>query len=189
MNADKAAPKNAGTNDARILMEDPDLLGPAIPEKVSKNVNVLHQEQLGFGERAADVLAKQAGSWRFIMGFMAVLVIWMALNSVAFIKGWDPYPFILLNLVLSCLAAIQAPVIMMSQNRQEDRDRLEADADYHINVKAEAELERLHRKIDHLHAKLERVYSRSVEQLLKLQEEQMSILGSLSKETPESSGK
>ena len=156
------------------------LYGPAIPEKVVRNVNDMHDEQLTVGQKAADTLAKQAGSWKFIFGFMVVLVVWMFINSVAIIKSWDPYPFILLNLVLSCLAAIQAPVIMMSQNRQEDKDRLEADADYKINVKAEAELERLHRKIDYLHSKLERVYSDQVKELLKLQEEQMTILGGMS---------
>ena len=155
------------------------LYGPAIPEKVARNVNDMHDERLTFGQKAADMLAKQAGSWRFIFGFIAVLVVWMFVNAAAIISSWDPYPFILLNLVLSCLAAIQAPVIMMSQNRQEDKDRLEADADYKINVKAEAELERLHRKIDYLHSKLERVYSDHVRELLRLQEEQMAILGGM----------
>ncbi len=156
-----------------------ELQGPAIPEKVSINVNKVHAERLTFGQRAADGLAKQAGSWGFISGFMIILVVWMALNSVAFIKNWDPYPFILLNLVLSCLAAIQAPVIMMSQNRQEARDRLEADADYHINVKAEAELERLHRKLDHMHNKLDLLNEERVKELLQLQQEQMEILKDL----------
>ena len=156
------------------------LYGPAIPQKVVRNVNDMHDERLTAGQKAADTLARQAGSWKFIFGFMVVLAVWMFLNATAIIQNWDPYPFILLNLVLSCLAAIQAPVIMMSQNRQEEKDRMEADSDYKINVKAEAELERLHRKIDYLHSKLERVYSDQVKELLKLQEEQMTILGGLS---------
>jgi len=88
-------------------------------EYISKNINVLHEERMTFGERAADWFARFAGSWSFISGFMIVLLLWITLNSVfLFIKPYDPYPFILLNLVLSCLAAMQAPIIMMSQNRQ-----------------------------------------------------------------------
>ena len=120
-------------------------------EYVSRNVNVLHEERMTIGERAADWFAKFAGSWSFISGFMIVLFLWIALNSVfLFIKPYDPYPFILLNLVLSCLAAMQAPIIMMSQNRQAKRDRIQADHDYEINLKAEKEIEELHRKIDQL---------------------------------------
>ena len=120
-------------------------------EYVSKNVNVLHEERMTIGERLADWFARFAGSWSFISGFMIVLLLWIALNSVfLFIKPYDPYPFILLNLVLSCLAAMQAPIIMMSQNRQAKRDRIQADHDYEINLKAEKEIEELHRKIDQL---------------------------------------
>jgi uncharacterized membrane protein len=120
-------------------------------EYVSRNINVLHEERMTFGERAADWFARFAGSWSFISGFMIVLLLWITLNSVfLFIKPYDPYPFILLNLVLSCLAAIQAPIIMMSQNRQVKRDRIQADHDYEINLKAEREIEELHRKIDQL---------------------------------------
>ncbi len=160
-------------------LENLELQGPAVAEKVSVNVNKAHRESLTTGQRAADSLAKQAGSWRFIFIFLIILGVWMLLNSIAFINNWDPYPFILLNLVLSCLAAIQAPVIMMSQNRQEERDRLEADADYHVNVKAEAELERLHRKLDHMHNKLDRLNEERVKELLQLQQEQMQILKDL----------
>ena len=88
-------------------------------EYISKNINVLHEERMTFGERAADWFARFAGSWSFISGFMIVLLLWITLNSVfLFINPYDPYPFILLNLVLPCLAAMQAPIIMMSQNRQ-----------------------------------------------------------------------
>jgi len=99
----------------------------------------------------ADRLADYAGSWRFIGIFFAVLLLWIAINSVVLIwKPFDPYPFILLNLILSCLAAIQAPVIIMSQNRQEAKDRLRAEQDYRVNLKAEVEIRHLHEKIDHL---------------------------------------
>lgn len=118
---------------------------------ISKNIHILHRETLTFGQRVADGLARLAGSWGFIFGFLAFLFIWMVLNSfLIFFKHFDPYPFILLNLILSCLAAMQAPVIMMSQNRQEDKDRLRAEHDYEINLKAEKEIEELHQKLDQL---------------------------------------
>lgn len=139
---------------------------------MSRNIAREREKQLTPGQRAADTLARQAGSWRFIFSFMAVLVIWITINGFAWIKNWDPYPFILLNLVLSCLAAIQAPVIMMSQNRQEEYDRQKAEADYAVNVKAEQELERLHDKLDRLN-------NDRVRELLRLQEEQMALLKSL----------
>ena len=147
--------------------------------KTVRNVNKLHEERLTFGDRAADALAKMAGSWRFIFSFLIVLGVWMLLNSVAFIKGWDPYPFILLNLVLSCLAAIQAPVIMMSQNRQEEHDRLKSERDFEIDSKAEEEIEWLQNRLDTMHTKLEQLYDRQVKELLKMQEEQMDILRNL----------
>ena len=98
-----------------------------------------------FGQKAADFITKWAGSWAFIIGFLIFLAIWMSLNTYFLVeyklgKPWDPYPFILLNLVLSCLAAIQAPIILMSQNRQSQRDRLKAEFDYRINKKAEKEI-------------------------------------------------
>ena len=120
-------------------------------ELLSRNVNIEFEKGLTVGARLADRLAEFAGSWRFIMGFFVVLIIWIAVNAVALMqKPFDPYPFILLNLVLSCLAAIQAPVILMSQNRQEARDRLRSEQDYGINLKAELEIRHLHEKIDHL---------------------------------------
>ncbi|MNU17139.1 hypothetical protein D3C71_53190 [compost metagenome] len=104
-----------------------------------------------FGQRIADKVASFGGSWTFIIAFGCFILLWISTN-VYFLtnKGFDPYPFILLNLILSCLAALQAPVIMMSQNRQEDKDRLRAKKDYMINLKAEIELRALHEKIDHL---------------------------------------
>jgi uncharacterized membrane protein len=109
--------------------------------------------QLTLGQRVADSVAATMGSWRFIIIQSALLAAWVALNVTAFARHWDPYPFILLNLALSFQAAYAAPFIMMSQNRQQDIDRKEADSDYKINVKAELEIELLHEKIDDLRAK------------------------------------
>ena len=104
-----------------------------------------------FGQNVADRVAKFGGSWTFILTFLGLLLIWILIN-VLFLaeKGFDPYPFILLNLILSCIAALQAPVIMMSQNRTEERDRERAKKDYMINLKSELEIRILHEKIDHL---------------------------------------
>lgn len=104
-----------------------------------------------FGQRIADKVATFGGSWTFIISFMTFLLMWIAFNVFILLnKGFDPYPFILLNLILSCLAALQAPVIMMSQNRQEEKDRERAKKDYMINLKSEVEIRLLHDKIDHL---------------------------------------
>jgi len=120
-------------------------------ELVSRNPDEEFETRLTFGERLADRIATFGGSWTFILAFGAVLVVWITLNVVAlFGRPFDPFPFILLNLVLSCLAAIQAPVIMMSQNRQEAKDRLRAEHDYRVNLKAELEIRQLHAKIDQL---------------------------------------
>lgn len=106
-------------------------------------------KKLTYGERLADKVAKFGGSWTFIMSFGGVLVLWIASNSILLgSKAFDPYPYILLNLVLSCIAALQAPVIMMSQNRKETKDRERAEDDYLINLKSEIEIRHLHRKID-----------------------------------------
>lgn len=104
-----------------------------------------------YGQRIADKVATFGGSWTFIISFMTFLLMWIAFNAFVLLnKGFDPYPFILLNLILSCLAALQAPVIMMSQNRQEEKDRERAKKDYMINLKSEVEIRLLHEKIDHL---------------------------------------
>jgi uncharacterized membrane protein len=119
-------------------------------EIITQELGLSLDVQSSFGERAADKVAAFGGSWTFILSFSAVLVIWMALNVTGLLFApFDPYPFILLNLVLSSLAAIQAPVIMMSQRRQETKDRLRAENDYRINLKAELEIRQLHEKIDH----------------------------------------
>ena len=119
---------------------------------LSENINEAFGESLTFGERLADRIALFGGSWSFILTFTALCMGWIAFNSIhlLLVKPVDPYPFILLNLILSCLAAIQAPVIMMSQNRQEAKDRLQSEHDYRINLKAELEIRHLHEKVDHL---------------------------------------
>ena len=120
-------------------------------EIVSRNVNEEFDVKSTLGQRLADRMASFGGSWTFIIIFMTVLIVWIAINTVALLsKPFDPYPYILLNLVLSCLAAIQAPVILMSQNRQEEKDRVRADHDYRVNLKAEFEIRTLHEKIDHM---------------------------------------
>jgi uncharacterized membrane protein len=106
---------------------------------------------IGVGERLADRIATFGGSWKFILAFSGFLVMWILANAwMLASRAFDPYPFILLNLILSCVAALQAPVIMMSQNRQEARDRLRAENDYKINLKAELEIRHLHEKVDYL---------------------------------------
>lgn len=111
------------------------------------SVNELAEEQLSFGQKAADRIASTVGSWRFIIIQSVLLIVWIALNVTAYLQHWDPYPFILMNLLLSTQAAYTAPMIMMSQNRQAIRDRLEAHNDYLINQKAEAEIRAM---MDHL---------------------------------------
>ncbi len=120
-------------------------------ELLAKNINADFDKGLTYGERLSDRIASFGGSWKFIIFFVSVLFIWIVINTIVLIiKPFDPYPFILLNLVLSCIAAIQAPVIMMSQNRQEARDRLRAENDYKVNLKAELEIRHLNEKMDHL---------------------------------------
>ncbi len=129
--------------------------------RVSRNLNVEEEELLTTGQRVADKVASFGGSWTFILIFGAVMLVWVVLNtSMLFARHFDPYPFILLNLFLSMIAAIQAPVIMMSQNRQAAKDRLKGDLDYEINLKAELEVAQLHRKVDNLYERLEQHWAR-----------------------------
>jgi len=115
-----------------------------VKKEVKGNVLVkLSGKHRSFGERAADYLATWAGSWGFIIGFLVFLCIWMVVNVYAWVGEWDPYPFILLNLVLSCVAALQAPVILMSQNRQAQKDRVKFEYDYKVNRKAERMIEEI----------------------------------------------
>lgn len=139
-------------DDFKITPEEKALLislregGNLSPEELEK------QNPPTLGERLADKLADVGGSWGFILTFVLVLVVWITINSVASAnQAFDPFPFILLNLVLSCLAAVQAPIIMMSQNRQESKDRERADADYRTNLTAEREIRELQIKMDEIH--------------------------------------
>ncbi len=127
-----------------------------VVSSISKNTMLTRETEdderdLTYGQKIADKVAEFGGSWTFIISFMVFLLIWIAFNVFWLAnKGFDPYPFILLNLILSCIAALQAPVIMMSQNRQEEKDRERAKKDYKINLKSELEIRELHEKIDHL---------------------------------------
>jgi len=120
--------------------------------KIEQLINPKKQNKLTFGQKAADFLTKWAGSWTFIIGFFIFLTIWMSINTIWIIfgKAWDIYPFILLNLILSCLAAIQAPIILMSQNRSAQRDRIKAEFDYKINIKAEKEIQEIIKKLNRI---------------------------------------
>lgn len=132
--------------DVREDMSDDELTELLLENKIS----VSNDKKITFGQRASDKLAEFAGSWFFIIAFTLFLIIWILIN-VYFLKNpFDPYPFIMLNLVLSCVAAVQAPLIMMSQKRQEQKDRERAEDDFKINLKCEIILENLHRKLDEL---------------------------------------
>ncbi len=145
-------------------------------EILSADISSQFERKLTFGERLSDHIAEFGGSWKFLISFGAVLVIWIAINGVILVtRAFDPYPFILLNLILSCLAAVQAPIIMMSQNRAEARDRLRAENDYKVNLKAELEIRHLHEKLDHL---LRRQYNR----LFEIQQIQIELLQELSRQ-------
>jgi uncharacterized membrane protein len=142
---------------------------------LSENIQDDIEKDLTFGQRVADSVAAFGGSWIFIISFFLFILIWIAINIWAFAnKPFDPYPFILLNLILSCLAAIQAPIIMMSQNRQEEKDRRRAEHDYKINLKAELEIKLLSEKIDHL-------LVHQNKKLLEIQEVQTDYLDDLMK--------
>ncbi len=119
-------------------------------EIISENVSTIDEEKITYGQRLADGVATFGGSWFFIIIFGFIILIWIVTNSDLLSKGFDPYPYILLNLILSCLAALQAPVIMMSQNRKEAKDRKRSEHDYKVNLKAELEIRLLHEKLDHL---------------------------------------
>ena len=145
-------------------------------ETISVNIENQFATQLTFGEKLSDKIATFGGSWRFIIIFAVILALWISVNSYfLFSKVFDPYPFILLNLILSCLAAIQAPIIMMSQNRQEARDRKQAEEDYKINLKSELELRQLHQKVDHL-------LIQQWERMVEIQELQLEMLEEIRKE-------
>jgi len=131
-------------------MTDEEVLNLLADSKISESPTA---EKYTLGQRAADAIAKFAGSWAFIFAFTGVLILWMVINTILASNAFDPYPFILLNLVLSCVAAIQAPLIMMSQNRQEEKDRQRAENDYKVNLKTEIMIEDLYDKVNAILAK------------------------------------
>jgi len=136
--------------DDKSAAEEEETLHQLLKEYVSKNAISEHDKNVSFGQKAADNLAKFAGSWTFIIAFFSILASWIVINTIILSKPYDVYPFILLNLILSCLAAIQAPVIMMSQNRQEQKDRLRGVNDYKVNLKSEIIIEDIHMKLDNI---------------------------------------
>jgi uncharacterized membrane protein len=142
-------------------------------ELLSSNIDAEFEQKWSFGERLADKIATFGGSWAFLICFGVFLFIWIGMNSLVLLwRPLDPYPFIFLNLILSCLAAIQAPIIMMSQNRQEAKDRIRSQHDYQVNLKAELEIRNLHEKVDHL-------LSHQWERLVQIQELQLELLSEL----------
>jgi len=145
-------------------------------ETLSDHIDTEFERDLTLGEKVSDKLATFGGSWKFLFIFAGFLFAWIGLNTLTVIGliPFDPYPYILLNLMLSCLAAIQAPVIMMSQNRQQAKDRLRSQNDYRVNRKAELEIRHLHEKIDHL-------LSRQWERLVEIQQIQIDLLDEMSR--------
>ena len=152
-------------DDIRQDMSDEEVLALLANRKIS--VRPDSEKKYTLGQRAADAIAKFAGSWAFIFSFAGVLILWMVVNAILATKAFDPYPFILLNLVLSCVAAIQAPLIMMSQNRQEEKDRRRAENDYKVNLKTEIMIEDLYDKVNAILAK-----QAQIEKLLSEQEKE-----------------
>ena len=145
---------------------------------VSENVEETWRGAVSFGDRVADRMAAFAGSWGFILAFLGFMMVWMGVNVLHVLRDdFDPYPFILLNLLLSMIAAFQAPLIMMSQRRQEEKDRLRSQNDYQINLKAELE-------IRHLHEKLDRILIGQWERLSRIQEAQLELFEEFSRDRP-----
>jgi len=152
---------------------------------ISRNTNTEFDQTLSLGQRLADRIATFGGSWTFISLFLSVLVAWVVLNSVILVRAgrpFDPYPYILLNLFLSMLASLQAPIILMSQNRQAAKDRLDAAHDYEVNLKAELEIMSLHEKLDTLR-------EGQWEQMVALQEQQLALLAQIAEHLPDRHGK
>ena len=147
---------------------------------ITENINSQMKEKMSFGDKLSDKVAQFGGSWRFIIMFFIVLLGWILVNSIFIIKEgpFDPYPFILMNLILSCVAAVQAPIVMMSQNRQEKKDRIRAENDYKVNLKSEIEIRTLHEKVDHLlldqWAKMMKIQEMQIEMLEEIREEKKS---------------
>lgn len=147
-------------------------------EILTENINEEFEQGLTFGDRISDKIAEFGGSWRFILSFCGVLLVWIAVNTVVLTRRpFDPFPYILLNLLLSCVAALQAPVIMMSQNRQETKDRLRSENDYRVNLKSELEIRVLNERMEHL---LKKQWQR----LLEIQEIQTDLIRQLVRDRP-----
>ena len=145
-----------------------------VAKRIEERESIVTGEEVvvndSLGGRVADAVARVGGSWPFVISFLSMLVVWTAVNTALWHNhGFDPYPYILLNLVLSCVAALQAPIIMMSQNRAETRDRRRAECDYRINLKAEIEIAALNDKLDH-------VLHTQYEELIELQEAELDLL-------------
>ncbi|HPE16009.1 MAG TPA: DUF1003 domain-containing protein [Oscillospiraceae bacterium] len=158
-------------------LEDEEMLHLLLQHKISEDASYVQDERLTFGDRMADSIAKFAGSWTFILIFIACLLLWITVNVILVSRAFDAYPFILLNLILSCVAAIQAPVIMMSQNRQEKKDRLRSQNDYKTNLKAEIIIEDLHQKLDRLLANQDAIVQ-EIERLQKQEAQSAQTPGS-----------
>ena len=137
-------------SDVKHDMSNEEIIALLADSRIAANPD---KEKYTFGQRAADKIAKFAGSWAFIFSFTALLILWMVGNVILATRAFDPYPFILLNLVLSCVAALQAPLIMMSQNRQEEKDRRRAENDYKVNLKTEIMIEDIHGKMNRILAR------------------------------------
>jgi uncharacterized membrane protein len=149
-------------------------------ELIAEDTSKTFEDKINFADKLSDHIASFGGSWGFIIIFFIILIVWIVLNSIALIhKPFDPFPFILMNLILSCLAAIQAPIIMMSQNRQESKDRLRSEHDYKINLKAELEVRLLNEKIDFLLVK-------QWQRLLEIQSVQTELMEEILKREPKS---
>lgn len=177
--------KQLVANDSEKIQQLNELVVQHIKEDklISNNMNEKMEKKLTFGQRAADTIAKFGGSWVFIGFFCFVLIAWIVINSTTLLgQPFDKYPYILLNLALSCLAAIQAPIIMMSQNRQEARDREQANNDYKINLKAEVEINLLHEKMDY-------IINNQLENLVKIQNIQIELLDELQEQLAATSEK
>jgi uncharacterized membrane protein len=158
-------------------LEETDKHGVKEEDHLQKNINVEFEKELTFGEHLSDKIAGFAGSWTFIAVFAGIIFLWVTLNTYILLsRPFDPYPYILLNLVLSILTAVQAPVIIMSQNRQEIRDRLHAERDYQVSIHTELEIHRLHKKIDHL------LMSQG-HRLMEIQNIQVELMEELAKKT------
>jgi uncharacterized membrane protein len=149
----------------------------ALRGRIRGDKTALPHDDLTLGQRIADQVAATMGSWKFIIIQSAILLVWIVLNVTAYVQKWDPYPFILLNLALSFQAAYAAPFIMMSQNRQQDIDRKEAENDYKINIKAELEIELLHQKIDALREKEVLELTQAVAELTELLRREKAAAG------------